>query len=440
LISIRRTLLAWLLLALTLVAIAADAVTYFRARAEINALYDRQLEQIARLWQAREHSTPVLSPAQARGASSWVGVVVQVWGGDGLLRYSSSPGAALPRHPESGLATVSWGDEPWRVLVVTRGSETIQVAEPLASRMSAVHEMALSILKPLTLAFIPALALLIWIAVGRSLRPLDDIARALGQRRPSALEPLTEGRVPAEVKPLISALNDLFLRLSRAMEGQRRFIADAAHELRTPLSAVQLQIQVVERATTAEERLAALARLRNGIQRASHLVQQLLTMARIEPDATEVPFQKVDMEELVRNVLGEYAPLAQKRNIDLGLARAEPAAVLGDAESLRAMLGNLMDNAVRHSPEGSQMDASVHSSDGNAVLEIVDNGPGIPGDERHRIFDRFYRGAATGVPGSGLGLAIVKRVAERHRAEITLTDGPNGRGLRVTVRFPAATR
>jgi two-component system OmpR family sensor kinase len=437
--SIRRRLLGWLLLALTLVAVAADAVTYLRARAEINALYDRRLQQIARLCQGQEHSAPALPSARA-GSPQEEDIVVQVWGGDGQLRYSSSPGASPPLHGEPGFATVTWQEEPWRVLVAARGADTIQVAEPLAGRAREVQEMALNILKPLTLAFIPILALLIWISVGRSLRPLEAIAAALGQRKPSALDPLPEERVPVEVKSLVSALNALFLRLSRAMEGQRRFIADAAHELRTPLSAVQLQIQVVERAATAEERRAALAQLRSGIQRASHLVQQLLTMARIEPDATELPSQEVELEELVKSVLGEYAPLAQKRNVDLGLARTEPATVVGHPESLRAMLGNLVDNALRHSPEGSQVDVSVRSGGGEAVLEIVDNGPGIPQAERDCVFDRFYRGAAAGVPGSGLGLAIVKRVAERHRAEITLGEGPEGRGLKVTVRFPGAVR
>lgn len=427
--SIRRSLLVWLLLALTVVAVAADAVTYLRARAEINALYDRQLEQIARLWVAQE-------PAAAKGeGAAGERILIQAWDGDGLLRYSSSPGADLPRHPEPGLSTLRLGDASWRVLVVHRGSETIQVAEALDAR-TAPHEFALGILKPVTLAFVPGLALLIWIAVGRGLRPLDDIARALGRRRPSALEPLPEDRVPLEAKPLVSALNDLFLRLSRAMEGQRRFIADAAHELRSPLSAVQLQIQVVERAATAEERLTALARLRSGIQRASHLVQQLLTMARLEPDAAAVPFQEVDLEELVKGVLGEYASLAQKRNVDLGLERAEALAVEGDPESLRAMVGNLVENAVRHCPAGSQVDVSVGSAGGEVVLEVLDNGPGIPPQERERVFDRFYRGAASGIPGSGLGLAIVKRVAERHGAGISLGAGPDGRGLRVTVRFP----
>ena len=272
----------------------------------------------------------------------------------------------------------------------------------------------------------------------------------MAERAPGVLEPLPEAGLPAEVQPLVHALNGLLGRLDRALGAQRAFIADAAHELRTPLAAVHLQAQIAERAGTDAERRAALAELKAGLARATHLVEQLLTLAREEPGVAERPFAPVNLVELARSVVGDHAAIAAARGVDLGIAgeHAESAAdrivVNGDAAGLRALLSNLVDNAVRYAPAGGRVDVGLDKEGQDVVLAVRDSGPGIPASERGRVFDRFYRvpaPGATDVSGSGLGLAIVKRIAERHDANIALgpgISGPVGEGLGVTVRFPAA--
>jgi two-component system OmpR family sensor kinase len=221
------------------------------------------------------------------------------------------------------------------------------------------------------------------------------------------------------------------------MQTQREFVADAAHELRTPLTALQLQVQLARRARSDEERQAAFADLEAGLKRATHLVQQLLTLARQEPEAADEPPRTVDLAALAAQVVGEYAPLAATRGIDLGLAHADAVSVFGHDASLRALLANLVDNAVRYTPGGGQVDVTVRHDGDRAVLAVRDTGPGVPAEERERVFDRFYRREGTGVDGSGLGLAIVKAIAERHGATIALEDGPGGKGLVVRISLPA---
>jgi len=279
-------------------------------------------------------------------------------------------------------------------------------------------------------------AAMIWVTVGRGLRPLDEVAFAVGKRSADALEPLPESSLPQEVQPLIAALNDLLARLGRSLSLQRSFIADAAHELRTPLTAVSLQLQVAERASTEAERAAAFSKLKGGIERATRLVEQLLTLARSEPAAVEQPFTMVSLTEVARQVVAERASIAEARRLDLGLSGNTPLQILGDAEALRVMLGNLVDNAIHYTPPGGTVDVEAALDRGEACLIVIDTGPGIPAEERERVFDRFYRRAAAGEPGSGLGLAIVRKIAQRHRARVELGIGAGGRGLKVTVRFP----
>jgi two-component system OmpR family sensor kinase len=253
---------------------------------------------------------------------------------------------------------------------------------------------------------------------------------------------------PREVQPLVHALNGLLQRLGSALDAQRAFIADAAHELRTPLTAVNLQAQVAERATGEEERRAALAQLRAGLDRVSRLIDALLTLAREEPGVAERPATRVELAGIARDVIADQAALAAAHGVDLGLAETtvsaspESSAIDGDAAGLATLLSALVDNAIRYTPPGGRIDVGVGRDDGEVVLSVCDTGRGIPADERARVFDRFYRaGNASDVPGSGLGLAIVKSIADRHAATLTLgpgLGGPSGEGLGATLRFPAA--
>ena len=325
----------------------------------------------------------------------------------------------------------------------------MQVAQPMRARRELAASMALRTIVPL-LAVLPALGLLIWFIIARGLEPLERVAAAVGRRSPTQLGPLAERGLPGEVQPLVRALNGLLERLGEALAVQRTFIADAAHELRTPLTAVHLQAQLAERAATEAERRKALADLKSGLERATRLSEQLLTLARTEPgvDAPERPEALVDVSALAREVIAELAPLAAEKAVDLGLSEGGKAVVRGDAEALRTLLSNLIDNAVRYTPSNGRVDITVQPEDDRVALAVRDNGPGIAPAERARVFDRFYRGQSASAPqaaqrasarGSGLGLAIVKRIADRHGADIALGEGLDGKGLGVTVRFPAAT-
>jgi two-component system OmpR family sensor kinase len=297
--------------------------------------------------------------------------------------------------------------------------------------------MALRTLLP-WLVVVPVLAGMIWWLVGRGLQPLIALSQAVNARTPEALEPLPVRGLPDELQSLVTALNALFQRLAATLTAQQAFIADAAHALRTPLTAVHLQAQVVARARHAAERQGALDTLLQAVQRATHLVQQLLTLAREAPDAVQRSLVAVEMASLLTSVIADHALLAAEQEIDLGLVRADPGCILGDADSLRLLFANLLENALRYTPAGGTVDITLTNDAQALQVEVSDTGPGIPPAEAARVFDRFYRGANTRVPGSGLGLAIVKTIAERHQATVTLRPHPDGPGLVVCVTFPHA--
>jgi two-component system OmpR family sensor kinase/two-component system sensor histidine kinase QseC len=253
------------------------------------------------------------------------------------------------------------------------------------------------------------------------------------------MAPLEVGSMPDEIAPLSEALNQLLARLSHAIDTQRAFVADAAHALRTPLAALQLQAQMVERADTAEARQEAVAKLRQGLERLTHMVAQLLTMARQEPGAAVPPHEPVDLRLLAQDGVAEMTQAALDRQIDLGLdadTDAGPVIVRGGVDALRILLTNLIDNALRYVPAGGRVDVQVRRVKDTVELVVRDDGPGIPAAERVRVFDRFYRVPEAPTGGSGLGLAIVAEIAQSHGARVALEDAAPG--LCVRVVFPAA--
>ena len=442
--SIRRELLAWLSGGLLVAIVVAAAATYVRAKEEANEIFDYQLQQMA----ASLTGVP-LAPGAPPGSGAVAGadtLLVQVWDRNGVRLYMSRPQGNLPQHARLGFNNVTADGADWRVFSALADGQVVQVAQPMRVRAELAASMALRTIVPL-LAVVPFLGLLVWYTIARGLRPLDRVARAVGHRTPTQLAALEEHGLPQEVRPVVQALNGLLTRLSRALDAQRAFIADAAHELRTPLTAVHVQAQLAERATTDAERNAALAELRAGLERATHLVEQLLTLAREEPGMAALPHAPVNLATLAASVVRDLVPLAAAKDIDLGLAEPGiargPIVVDGDGAGLRTLLTNLVDNAIRYTPNGGRIDVAVDRAEGRPVLSVRDSGPGIPPAERERVFDRFYRAPeAAVVAGSGLGLAIVRRIADRHDAEVTLgpgLGGPAGEGLGVTVSFPAPT-
>ena len=433
--SIKRQLLFGLLgLVLAAVFLGAAAV-YRQTRAELDEVFDYQLRQMA--LSLRDQAFGASLPAVPASVAEDFDFAIQVWSADGVRLYLSRPQVVLPARAQLGFETVVNGEGAWRVFSLQQQGLVFQVAQPMRVREQFAAAAALRTVAPVLL-LLPALGLLIWFTVGRGLSPLVSVAAAVQSRTPAALTPLVDRDLPQEVRPLVDALNDLLRRLATALEAQRRFVADAAHELRTPLTALSLQLQLAERAAAGAEQGAALAAVKAGLVRATRVVEQLLTLARQEPGAADLPATEIELSELASQVIAEIMPLAESHAIDLGMQRNEPARVMGDREALRVLLANLVDNAVRYTLERGRVDISTFVAEGGAVIEVTDTGPGIPTGERERVFDRFYRRASSGVSGSGLGLAIVKSVVERHRGRVTLADGPGGHGLLARVTLPLA--
>jgi len=432
-VSIRRKLLVALLAALVVTGLAASGATWFEVRRQANQLFDYHLEQMAlSLADQPLAASAALVPQLGLGQD----YVVQVWDSGGGLAYLSKSGAPLPP-ATSGFDNVALDGEDWRVFTLEGPDRTIQVAAPASLRSGQASAMALRILVPI-LATIPLYGLIIWLIVGEGLRPLSEIARAIRRRQPASLEPLPQAKLPEEVAPLVSELNALLERLREALARQKRFTADAAHELRSPLTALQVQLDMLARARTPDDTRDALGALRAGMKRASRLVEQMLTMARLEPEAPLAQPSSVALDTLAAQVAGELEPLAEARRIALRLERLESAALQGDAAALHALVRNLVDNAIRYTPAGGVVRLAAFTDGEHAMLQVEDTGPGIPPEERTRVFDRFYRLPGSSAEGSGLGLAIARQVAEAHGAEISLDDASGGQGLRVTVRFRRA--
>ncbi len=432
--SLRARLLASLLGGVVLVGAVGGWIVYRNALAEADAFFDYHLRETALI--LRDEPVEYLLAPQLPPTDASYDFVVQVWSLDGVRVYLSRPHAVLPEITTLGFSTVATREGRWRVFGVQAVTRVIQVAQPLSVRERRAAELALQTLKPFAL-LLPVLALVIWIAVGHALEPLRRLTAQVTARRVNALDALPATQLPDEAQPLVLALNDLLGRLRAALERERAFVADAAHELRTPLTALHLQMGMLARAGSEAEREAAMSTLSAGVQRAIRLVEQMLALARQEPRADGQPVP-VRLDELAREIVAELVPLADAGCIDLGVAAAQPAIVAGDADALRTLLRNLVDNAVRYTPPGGRVDVTVESTAAGPQVTVTDDGPGIPPGERARVFDRFYRRAGTTPPGSGLGLAIVKAIADAHGATVTLTDGPSGKGLAVIVAFAAA--
>lgn len=433
--SIRIRLLASLLSVVALASVVLGGLTYRSALAEAEALFDYQLEQMA--LSLRDQGAITLDEAHTLRDPRF-DFVVQIWSLDGQLVYASRPDAGLPPRAVLGLADVRTDETTWRVYSTISnsgfGDRIIQVAQPLRTRSGLAATIALRSMLPL-LALTPLLGAAVWWTVAVALRPLQRVVQDVRARSATSLEQLDATRLPDEVEPLVQALNGLLGRLQQAFETQRGFVANAAHELRSPLTALKLQAQLIERSPDDAARTAAVAELRRGIDRATRMVEQLLTLARHEPGALTPPPTTVDLCEAVRLAVAETVGAAASKQIELELLADAPVQVQGHADALRILARNLVDNAVRYTPAGGQIRVRVERPGGQAQLSVDDSGPGIAPAEREHVFERFYRGPSNTAEGTGLGLAIVRSVARQHDAQVELGDSALG-GLRVLVRWP----
>ncbi|MGF6921162.1 ATP-binding protein [Paraburkholderia sp. 40] len=444
--SIRRWLLGWLIFGMAAASMVAAFAIFHTARREASELFDYELRTVALSLPSalsgvgsRERRDPDLGDlADDR-------IVIEIWDRSGTLVYHSARAPVFERLPP-GFHTVPRGEHHWRIFGVAQTDRYVQVAQPVSVREELALHLALHTLWPLGV-LLPVTIALVLLVVARGLAPIGGLSRALATRSIDSLEPLRlDGNLPVEIRPLVEALNDLLQRLHTASQAQRTFIADAAHELRSPLAALKLQLQAASRDGSLRGEGQTLERVENRVNRIIHLVQQLLTLARedAQPVTSTVP---VSLRRIGEQAVSDCSVLAELREIDLGLecehARTPNDAytVLAEPHSISVLLGNLINNAIRHTPPGGRVDVVLRRTGERVGFEVVDSGSGIPEAELERVFDPFYRGEESKGEGSGLGLAIVARIAERHQLGLSLSNNVGGPGLRVSVtglRAPAA--
>ncbi|MGB4335983.1 MAG: ATP-binding protein [Chromatiaceae bacterium] len=444
--SLRRRLLALLLGGVTLGWAASLALSYHDAHHEIDEIFDANLVQVGQMLLALaseydDDDDIARLPADVHKYQKKI--VFQLWTRDGYLLLRSRHAPAVPLTQEDGFSEAIGADQArWRYYNqwdAERGLRAV-VGENHEVRQELAGHIASRLLVSALLG-LPLLAAWIWFATRRALAPIDAIADQVGRREPQHLGPLTPPSAPTEIRPLLGALNGLLARVDQALESERRFTADAAHELRTPLAALGVQASVAARARDTAERDHALAQIAAGTKRASHLVEQLLTLARLDPNLG-ITKSLVRLDELAAEVCADQAGAALAKGIQLELDVGAEAWVRGNADLLRILLRNLVDNALRYVPAGGQVLINLAADARKVRLSVSDDGPGIAPDQRNQVLERFHRLAGQDIEGSGLGLSIVARIAEQHGACLELGDGlendTGGRGLRVGVVFDAA--
>lgn len=442
--SLKQRLLLLVLSTVCLVWLAAAVFTYWDAKQELEQVLDAHLAQASTLLVAQsteelddleEEKAPLLHKYSRR-------VAFQIWeASDKLLFHSGNSPTTPLAGSKTGFSDIRIAGQDWRVFTSQAQGEhdhqlIIHVAERKDVREQLANSIIANLLTPLWFA-LPLLAILLWWAVATSLKPLVKLTQAVAQRKPDNLSAIAL-QTPVEVQPLVERLNQLFSRTKALIENERRFTADAAHELRTPIAGIQAQVQVAQAALSAENREHALTQALQGCQRASHLIAQLLTLARLESNAS-TSFLSCDLQELAKQQISELAPSALEQGVQLELAEGEPVHIQGLATLLEVLLRNLLDNAIRYTGAGTEVVVTASYIDQQACLTICDTGPGLAPEEIAKITERFYRPADTTGTGSGLGLSIVKRIVELHAGSLQIKQGATGRGLCVSIYFPTRT-
>ena len=442
--SLKRRLLGFILVAILLAAVVQAVTAYRGALRQADALFDDHLQQMAL---SLRGGIPLGLPPDGPREDANYDLLVQIWGQDGTQIFRSTR-SALPPRAVVGFSDVEAHGNRYRVYTLQTPLQTVQIAQDLSARTARARALALRAVLPFAW-LTPLLMLAVWWIIRRSLAPIEQTRRVVASRAANDFSPLEDAGLPDEVRPLVDELNLLFGRVRQAFEAQKNFVSDAAHELRSPLTALKLQAQALRRVDADPvAREAAVARLNLGLDRAIRGVEQLLLLAREEAgsgQASDVA-GPVDLQSVITLAVADVLPQARLKNMDLGLADSPTAQQMptlkGQPEALRILLRNLLENAVKYTPSGGQVDVSLALAGGSPVLTVEDSGPGIAPDLRPRVFDRFFRASDTAQQtGSGLGLAIVKAIADRHGAVLTLGESPRLGGLKVEVRFaPAAPR
>lgn len=439
--SLRRRLLGLLLGGVSAAWLATMAFSYIDAHHEVDELFDAQLSQAAQtlLALASHDAGKGVEDLGAAGHKYQRRLRFQIWRADGKLAIRSNNAPETPLTQAGGFSETRDDDGHWRHYSQWNDGRSlqVQVSEDHRIRDELIGHIAWRLLFP-ALFGLPLIGIWVWLATRHGLSSLHGVARQIASRDPQQLQAINPKAAPEEIRPLIEALNGLFQRVEQNLEAERRFTADAAHELRTPLAALQAQLQVAQRARDGEEHDRSLQQLQSGLSRAARLVDQMLLLARLDPESGLPDPQAVDLAALAESVCADLGPQILARNIDFDFASVDDAILTGQAEWLRVLIRNLVDNAVRYTPPGGRVAVRISRDDERLSLSVCDSGPGIPAPERNAVLRRFHRLEQAGQPGSGLGLAIVARIAELHGARLWLDSSPMTKGLNIGVQF--ATR
>ncbi len=427
--SLRRTALGWMAALLAGIGLAAMVAAYILARSEAADFLDGQLRQVAL------NAGPGLAVADAPPAADQDPedqIAVTIWKGTTVLR--SDPGVDTRRPQRTGYADVIMGGEPWRTYTTGSGALMVRVAQRDVVRAEFARSAALGAVTPLLL-----LVPLSWIVVGwamnRVLGRLDGLVQDLVGRSAAVAVPLSTSDVPVEIVPLVEAMNGLILRLRAAVDAQKQFVADAAHELRTPLAAMQAQVDALVGADGSVP-AAGRSALSAGLRRARHSIDQLLRLARLD-DQGQPAAEPIDLEPLLLDCVADHAVLAERAGIDLGAQIEASATIHGTEAEIRTLLTSLLDNALRYTPSGGQVDVGLSRDNGRCVVTVRDTGHGLTPGSEDRLFDRFFRAASKDIEGTGLGLAIARRVADRHGLRLTVENRRDGqRGVLARIVLP----
>ncbi|MDD5481130.1 ATP-binding protein [Rhodoferax sp.] len=362
----------------------------------------------------------------------------QLWRDNGQLLFRTDNAPAMHMATQPGFSdTQDAQGQGWRNYFVTDASHKVHmiVSEPHSFRQHLTRSLIISAATPLALG-LPVLFLLLWFSVKRGLVPLAQLSHEIAMRKPDNLTPIDADKVPDEVRPIVTALNDLLTRMAHTLDNERQFTDDAAHQLRTPLAAIQAQLYTARHTRAGDTHQLALEQMQASVSRGIRLVNQLLTLARLDPKQAPPQLESVSLNAVAEAVCAELATLALQRQQTLELlAPAQVPPIEGNADLLAMLISNLLDNAIHYTPEGGQISLSLTQTPTEVSLCVLDNGPGIAAEQRSKVLERFYRVAAQHQPGTGLGLAICQRIAEIHHTTLQLSDHPAGSGLCVTVAF-----
>jgi two-component system, OmpR family, sensor kinase len=430
--SMRRAMMLWLVPMFVLVGAGSAAVSWWSYRNMVGMFLDDQMEQLADALVNNEMPQP--PQLNAERVFQWGSYVVQTFGADGSLQVTSFPEATLPLQEGRGFHDVDRQDRPWRVYTLPSskpGGHTVQVLQSADFRVKLSAERAGAAIAPFLL-MVPLAMFALWVVARTMSRALQDIGRQAAQQDEHNIAELSLANVPQEIVPLVTSFNSLLRRLGDAFATQRRFVQDAAHELRTPIAAIGLQVENMRSDMTCKAAEARFAHLESGVRRAQRLVDQLLRLSRQESAGADGP-AIVDLRTQLRESVNTLIGLADQRNIDLGLVSPEagsaPIPLTCNAGDLRSLLDNLIENALRYTPEGGVVDVRLVREAECVAVEVVDTGPGIPQELLPRVFDRFFRVPGNGANGSGLGLSIARAAAERSGLRLTLRNREDRSGL-----------